>query len=231
MRINKYISNKGFCSRREAARVIEANRVTINGIPAKHTDQVNEGDLVLIDGESIKDKADLVYIAMNKPVGITCTAAKQVENNIMEFINYPEHIFPIGRLDKDSQGLILLTNDGDIVNKILRSEHNHEKEYIVTVDKQITDLFIRGMSDGVEILNTITKPCKVERIGDCVFRIVLSQGLNRQIRRMSKAHGYYVEQLVRIRIMNIELNDLPIGEWRELTEHERVELFKELEEE
>lgn len=186
---------------------------------------------MLIDGESIKDKADLVYIAMNKPVGITCTAAKQVKNNIMEFINYSEHIFPIGRLDKGSQGLILLTNDGDIVNKILRSEHNHGKEYIVTVDKQITDLFIRGMSEGVEILNTITKPCKVERISDRVFRIVLTQGLNRQIRRMSKALGYYVERLERIRIMNIELNDLPIGEWRELTEHERVVLFKELEKE
>jgi 23S rRNA pseudouridine2604 synthase len=225
MRINKFIAETGFCSRRETDRLVEAKRITINGVICEHGSQVEPGDVVLIDGKPIKAKPKPVYIALNKPVGITSTSENQVQGNIVDFVNHPQRIFPIGRLDKDSQGLILLTNDGDIVNKILRAEYGHEKEYIVTVDKPYNQAFIRGMSNGVEILGTVTKKCEVTRISDRVFRIVLTQGLNRQIRRMCKAFGYKVVQLERIRIMNIKLDKLPIGQWRDLTDQERNELF------
>jgi 23S rRNA pseudouridine2604 synthase len=225
MRINKYIAETGYCSRRETDRLIDAKRVTINGEICELGSQVQPGDIVLIDGNPIKAKPKPVYIALNKPVGITCTSEKQVKGNIVDFVNHSQRIFPIGRLDKDSQGLILLTNDGDIVNKILRSEHGHEKEYIVTVDKHFSNDFIRGMSNGVEILGEVTKRCEVTRISDRVFRIILTQGLNRQIRRMCKVFGYRVMKLERIRIMNIKLDKLPIGEWRDLSDQERNELF------
>lgn len=228
MRINKYISETGFCSRRESDKLIEAGRVTINGRLAELGSTVSPGDDVRIDGNPLGAKKKSVYIALNKPVGITCTTELHVKGNIIDFVNHPERIFPIGRLDKDSQGLILLTNDGDIVNKILRAENNHEKEYIVTVDKPITPLFIQGMSGGVRILGTVTKPCKVTKISDRVFKIVLTQGLNRQIRRMCQAFGYQVRQLKRVRIMNIELGELRVGQWRDLTPGELKELNKNL---
>lgn len=228
MRINKFISETGICSRREADKYIEAKRVTINGIIAEIGSKVEPGDEVKIDCKLIGVKKKPVYIALNKPVGITSTTERHIQGNIIDFVNHPERIFPIGRLDKDSQGLILLTNDGDIVNKILRAENNHEKEYIVTVDKTIAASFVQSMSSGVKILGTKTKPCKVTAIGEKVFRIVLTQGLNRQIRRMCKAHDYRVTKLQRIRIMNIHLNGLKIGEWRDLTESELKELTKNL---
>lgn len=226
MRINKYISEKGICSRREADQWIEAKRVTINGVIAELGTSVKAGDEVKVDGKPLGGKRKQVYIALNKPVGITCTTEKHVDGNIVDFVNHQERIFPIGRLDKDSQGLILLTNDGDIVNKILRAENNHEKEYIVTVNKPITDSFIQGMSGGVRILGTKTKPCKLTKINDKVFRIILTQGLNRQIRRMCQVFGYKVTKLERIRIMNIKLNGLKMGQWRNLTEKELEELTK-----
>lgn len=225
MRINKYIAETGFCSRRETDRLIEAKRVTINGEICELGSQVLPEDIVLIDGKPIKAKPKPIYIALNKPVGITCTSEKDVKGNIIDFVNHPQRIFPIGRLDKDSQGLILLTNDGDIVNRILRAENNHEKEYIVTVDKPYNHHFLKGMSNGVEILGEVTKRCEVTRISDRVFRIVLTQGLNRQIRRMCKAFGYRVTKLERIRIMNIKLEGLEIGKWRDLTEMEKNHLF------
>jgi 23S rRNA pseudouridine2604 synthase len=225
MRINKFIAETGYCSRRETDRLVEAGRITINGVVCEHGSQVQQGDVVLIDGKPIKAKPKPVYIALNKPVGITSTSESQVKGNIVDFVNHPKRIFPIGRLDKDSQGLILLTNDGDIVNKILRAEYGHEKEYIVTVDKPYDQAFLNGMANGVEILGTITKKCKVTRINARTFRIILTQGLNRQIRRMCKAFGYRVVKLERIRIMNIKLDDLPIGSWRDLTETELGELF------
>jgi 23S rRNA pseudouridine2604 synthase len=225
MRINKYISETGFCSRRETDRLIEAKRITINGSICEPGDTVWPGDIVLIDGNPIAEKGNPVYLALNKPIGITCTAAKHIEGNIIDFVNYPGRIFPIGRLDKASEGLILLTNDGDIVNKIMRTEYNHEKEYIVTVDKPFTDSFIKGMACGVEIVGVKTKPCQVTRITDNVFRIILTQGLNRQIRRMTKVFGYKVIKLERIRIMNIKLDHLPRGQWRDLTREELEQLM------
>lgn len=229
MRINKYISDTGLCSRREADKIVEEGRVTINGHIAHLGSLVETGDKVCIDGKPIGNKKKKpVYIALNKPVGIICTTERQVKGNIIDFVNYPERIFHIGRLDKDSEGLILLTNDGDIVNKILRSENNHEKEYIVTVNKPITPHFIKGMSSGVRILGTITKPCKVIPINDRTFRIILTQGLNRQIRRMCQAFGYEVVKLKRIRIMNIKLGDLKVGQWRHLTRTELSELKRQL---
>ncbi|MGG3884941.1 23S rRNA pseudouridine(2604) synthase RluF [Brevibacillus panacihumi] len=229
MRINKYISESGICSRRESDKWIEAKRVTINGVIAQLGSTVSEGDDVRVDGKPIGTKKKAVYIALNKPVGITCTTELHVKGNIIDFVNHPERIFPIGRLDKDSQGLILLTNDGDIVNKILRAENNHDKEYIVTVDKPITPAFLQGMSNGVRILGTITKPCTVTKMSERVFRIILTQGLNRQIRRMCAAFGYQVRKLERIRIMNIHLNGLKLGHWRNLTAKELDELQKNLE--
>ncbi|WHX79383.1 pseudouridine synthase [Priestia flexa] len=229
MRIQKYISETGFCSRRHTNRLIIEGRVTVNGVVSDKNTMIAEHDEVLIDGRPIPRKEQSVYLALHKPVGITCTAAKEVEGNIIDFVNYPTRIFPVGRLDKASEGLILMTNDGDIFNKILRSEHGHEKEYVVTVDKVITEQFVLEMESGIEILNTITKPCKVEKISDNVFKIILTQGLNRQIRRMCKALGYRVERLQRIRIMNIHLGNLEAGAWRELSQQELNELLKETE--
>lgn len=220
IRINKFISEKGICSRREADKLIADGKVTINDEIALTGSKVFPGDEVKLDGKIISQKPKLVYIALNKPVGITCTTERSVKGNIIDFINYPQRIFHIGRLDKDSEGLIFLTNDGDIVNKILRAGNNHEKEYIVTVDKPITDGFIKEMSSGVRILNTLTKPCKVYKEGKYTFRIILTQGLNRQIRRMSEALGYKVVKLKRIRIMNVTLSGLPVGKWRYLTKNE-----------
>lgn len=228
MRINKYISETGICSRREADRWIEAKRITINGVTAELGSTVEAGDDVRVDGKPLGAKPTQVYIALNKPVGITCTTEGSVRGNIVDFVNHSERIFPIGRLDKDSEGLILMTNDGDIVNSVLRAENNHEKEYIVTVDQPITPSFVRGMSTGVHILGQRTKPCVVTKVNDRVFRIILTQGLNRQIRRMCQAFGYSVKRLQRVRIMNIELGRLPVGKWRDLTREELDVLFKDI---
>lgn len=226
LRINKFISEKGICSRREADSLVEKGRVTINGLPAQTGSKVKPGDEVRLDGKLLTIKEEPVYIALNKPVGVISTTERKVKDNIIDFINYPKRIFPIGRLDKDSEGLILLTNDGDIVNKILRAGNNHDKEYIVTVDKPITQEFIHGMSSGVRILDTVTKPCIVKKEGRNVFRIILTQGLNRQIRRMCEALGYKVLKLKRLRIMHIHLGDLPTGKWRYLTKEELITLNK-----
>ena len=224
-RINKYLSEVGFCSRREADRMLEQGRITVNGAIPEMGTKVSEEDEILVDGISIrKQEEEHVYIALNKPVGIVCTTdTKRELNNIVEFINHPKRIFPIGRLDKPSEGLILLTSDGDIVNKILRARNNHEKEYIVRVDKPITPQFLHKMRNGIPILGTVTNKCEVEQIDTLSFRIVLTQGLNRQIRRMCEYLGYEVKKLKRIRIMNIKL-DLPIGKWRDLTADEMKEL-------
>ena len=224
IRLNKFISESGFCSRREADKLIESGRVTVDGIKAVMGTKVKEGANVKVDGKPIKKVEELVYIALNKPVGITCTTEKKVRGNIVDFVNHEKRIFPIGRLDKDSQGLILLTNDGDIVNKILRAGNNHEKEYIVTVDKPIDNKFINDMSSGVRILGTITKKCIVKKINERTFKIILTQGMNRQIRRMCEALGYNVTKLNRIRIMNIKLGNLKMGSWRNLTDNELKQL-------
>ncbi len=220
MRLNKYISETGICSRREADAWIAGGRVTINGKRAELGTQVNEGDEVRVDQRVVGAKKRHVYICLNKPVGITCTTERHIDGNIIDFIGHAERIFPIGRLDKDSEGLILLTNHGDIVNVILRAENNHEKEYIVTVDKPVTETFLAGMAGGVRILGERTKPCRVSRVDNRVFRIILTQGLNRQIRRMCEVFGYHVRQLQRIRIMNIRLGSLKVGQWRDLSEAE-----------
>jgi 23S rRNA pseudouridine2604 synthase len=228
LRINKFISESGITSRRGADKWIAEGRVTINGTVAELGSQAEPGDDVRVDGKPIKVEQQNVYIALNKPIGITSTTEKHIKGNIVDFVNHPLRIFHIGRLDKDSSGLILLTNDGDIVNEILRAENKHEKEYIVTVDKPLTASFIKDMSSGVEILETKTLPCKVEQLTKYTFNITLMQGLNRQIRRMCSALGYEVRDLHRIRIMNIHLDGLAIGQWRDLTEDELTELFKEL---
>ncbi|MCB0700244.1 MAG: 23S rRNA pseudouridine(2604) synthase RluF [Chitinophagales bacterium] len=226
--INKFISSTGFCSRREADDLIEQGRVTINEEPAHKGDRVSPKDTVAIDGENLKVKKtqQTLYIAFNKPVGITSTTDTKDRTNIISYINHPKRIFPIGRLDKDSDGLIFLTNDGDIVNKILRAGNNHEKEYIVTVDKAITPEFIHKISNGVPILKTKTRECFVKQEGPRKFRIILTQGLNRQIRRMCKHFDYRVVTLTRVRIMNVSLGKLPVGKWRLLTAQEIDELNK-----
>ena len=225
-RLNKFISETGYCSRREADKLIEEGRVTINGIVPEMGTKVSLEDEVRIDGKLITEKrGKSVYLAFNKPAGIECTTNPDVRNNIVDYINYPTRIFPIGRLDKASEGLIFMTDDGDIVNKILRARNNHEKEYIVTVNKPITDRFIQRMGNGVPILDTITRKCKVEQISKYIFRIVLTQGLNRQIRRMCEFLGYEVTALKRIRIINISL-DVPVGRYRDLTPTEIKELNK-----
>ena len=221
MRLNKFISESGKASRRGADKLIEEGRVKINGRKAKIGDQVKPGDEVMVNGQRLRLARNNVYIALNKPVGITCTTEKNVKGNIIDLVNHPLRIFNIGRLDKDSDGLILLTNDGDIVNEILRAENNHEKEYIVSVDKPITPEFIEKMSKGVRILGTKTLPCYVEQLSKYEFKIILTQGLNRQIRRMCEALGYEVYRLQRVRIMNIHLGNLPIGQWRDLTKKEK----------
>ena len=227
-RLNKYISDSGYCSRREADKLIEKKRVTINGMVPELGTKVLTGDVVCVDGHTIKssaqNKSDRIYIAYHKPVGITCTTESQVRGNIIEAIGHSKRIFPIGRLDKPSEGLIFLTSDGDIVNKILRAENAHDKEYVVTVDKPISERFIERMSKGVPILGTITKPCEVIPQSKFVFRIVLTQGLNRQIRRMCEYLGYEVMKLKRTRIMSIDLTGLKLGQWRDLTESEMSEL-------
>lgn len=226
-RINKYLSEVGYCSRRAADKLLEEGRITINGkIPELGT-KVSDEDEIFVDGKSIrKTEEEFVYIAFNKPVGIVCTTdVKREKNNIIDYISHPKRIFPVGRLDKPSEGLILLTSDGDIVNKILRAKNNHEKEYLVRVDKPITEKFLEKMRNGVPILDTVTRKCEVEKIDTMNFRIVLTQGLNRQIRRMCEYLGYEVKKLKRIRIMNIKL-DVPVGKWRDLTSDELSELNK-----
>ncbi len=229
IRINKYLSQVGFCSRREADRLLEANRIQINGkIPELGT-KVEEGDEVKVDGKIVGAQRDeKVYMIFNKPKGIVCTTDSGVEkDNIVDFINYPTRIYPIGRLDKMSEGLIFLTNDGEIVNKILRARHFHEKEYVVKVNKPITNIFLKAMRNGVEILDTTTRPCEVEKINQNTFKIILTQGLNRQIRRMCEALDYRVIALKRIRIMHIRL-DLPVGKYRLFSDQELKELYRKI---
>ncbi|WP_448549614.1 23S rRNA pseudouridine(2604) synthase RluF [Thalassotalea fusca] len=227
-RLNKFISESGFCSRREADKLIESGSVTINDQLPELGTKVSPGDIVKVNGKIInasdENKSDRVYIAYNKPIGITCTTERHVRGNIIDEINHKERIFPIGRLDKPSEGLIFLTSDGDIVNKILRAENAHDKEYVVTVDKPISERFIERMSRGVPILGTITKPCIVKMQSKHVFRIILTQGLNRQIRRMCEYLGYEVTKLKRTRIMNVELRGLKVGQWRNLTDKEMQEI-------
>lgn len=226
MRLNNYISSTGICSRREADKLILQNKVLINGKIAKIGQSINEGDIVKVNGKIIKPKKTNVYIALNKPVGITCTTERHIKGNIIDYINYPERIFPVGRLDKPSEGLIILTSDGSIVNKILRSENNHEKEYVVTVNKDITSDFLYKMSNGVTIFNPVTnknvttKKCKITKVNNRTFKIILTQGYNRQIRRMCEAFNYEVKKLQRIRIMNLTLKGIAPGKWRKLTEKE-----------
>lgn len=228
-RINKFLSEAGYCSRREADKLIDAGRVTINGAVPEMGTKIAPNDVVAVDGQTIENtKTSFVYLAFNKPVGIVCTTDTSVEkDNIIDFINYPKRIFPIGRLDKPSEGLILLTDDGDIVNKILRASNNHEKEYVVTVDKPISQTFVDRMSRGIylEELKQTTKKCKVEKLGTYKFKIILTQGLNRQIRRMCSYLNYEVQTLKRVRVMNIKL-DMPVGKYRELTKEEFTELSK-----
>ena len=226
IRINKYLSEVGYCSRRVADRLIKQGKVTINGRIPEMGSKVEENDQVEVEGKRIENstKRKKIYLAFNKPIGIVCTTDRKVEtDNIIDFIKYPTRIFPIGRLDKPSEGLIFLTNDGDIVNKILRARNNHEKEYIVKVNRQINRDFIQSMSNGIEILGTITKNCLVKQLGPKKFKIILTQGINRQIRRMCDSLGYRVESLKRVRIMNIKL-DIPIGKYREFTKDELLEL-------
>lgn len=229
IQINKYISNAGFCSRREADKLVEDARVTINDDLALSSSRVMAGDIIAIDGEKLKSNQRPIYIALNKPVGVTSTTDDSDKSNIIRFMNHPKRIFPVGRLDKDSEGLILLTNNGDIVNKILRSSNNNEKEYLVTVDKEITYEMIRQMGVGIRILNEVTKPCFVRQEGQRRFRIILKQGLNRQIRRMCDELGYKVKSLKRIRIMHIQLANLAVGKWRYLTPAEMDQLERALE--
>lgn len=229
MRINKFLSETGITSRRGADKFIEAGRVMINGKPAELGSKVEAGDEVRVDGNVIEQPdQQYVYIALNKPTGITSTTERHIQGNIVDFVNHPLRIFHVGRLDKDSEGLILLTNDGDIVNEILRAENEHEKEYIVKVDMPVTDSFLKKMSEGVEILDTQTLPAKAEKLSKYTFRLTIRQGLNRQIRRMCQALGYEVRNLQRVRIMNIQLGNLQVGEWRDLADSERNELFKQL---
>jgi len=213
-RLNKFISDTGFCSRREADALIAAGEVTVNGQPAAMGVKVGVQDTVLVKGQALRSKPTRVYLAYHKPVGITCTTERHIHGNIIDAVKYPERIFPIGRLDKPSEGLIFLTNDGDIVNKVLRAGNAHEKEYVVTVNKPITDTFIRKMSQGVPILNTVTLPCQVTQVSRNTFKIILTQGLNRQIRRMAEYCGYEVMKLKRTRIMHIRLAELKPGKWR-----------------
>ena len=220
MRLNKFIAESGACSRRQADAAIAEGRVRVNGETATLGTQVGEGDRVELDGRPVQARLEFVYLALNKPVGITCTTERHVEGNIIDFVGHPERIFPIGRLDKDSEGLILLTNNGDIVNELLRVENRHEKEYEVTVDREVSDEFLRGMAHGVDILGQRTLPCAVRRIGRNGFGIILTQGLNRQIRRMCAVFDYQVRRLRRVRINNLRLDGLGVGRWRDLDREE-----------
>ncbi len=225
MRINKYLSETGACSRREADAWIAAGRVTVDGAVAVLGTRIADGQTVLLDGQPLRTRPRRIYLALNKPVGIECTTDLRVPDNIVAFVGHRERIYPIGRLDKDSEGLILLTNDGDIVNTVLRAENAHEKEYVVAVDRPLTEAFLHGMASGVPILDTVTSPCRVTQVGRNTFRIVLTQGLNRQIRRMCEYFGYTVRRLQRVRIMHIHLGDLPPGTWRDLSPAEVAELL------
>ncbi|WP_203248913.1 pseudouridine synthase [Sporosarcina beigongshangi] len=230
MRLNQFISASGFCSRRKVDKLIKEGKVTVNGNQISLGHVMSEGDRVEVDGQLIKAKVNDVYLMLNKPPGVTCTAASGIEGNIIDFVNYPERIFPVGRLDKQSEGLILLTNDGSIVNELLKEENEHEKDYIVTVDKKITAEFIEDMASGVDIYNprkkgnVKTKPCRVVQLDDYCFKITLSQGLNRQIRRMCRRFQYTVTQLQRVRIKDLSLGTLALGEWRPLTQEEIAKL-------
>jgi 23S rRNA pseudouridine2604 synthase len=232
MRLNNYISSTGICSRREADKLIQQKKVLINGKMAQVGQTVEPGDIVKVNGKKLIQKKNDVYIALNKPVGITCTTERHIKGNIIDYINYPERIFPVGRLDKPSEGLIILTNDGTIVNKILRSENNHEKEYVVTVNKNITQQFIDNMGNGVRIFNpvtnkhVVTNKCSVTKVNNTTFKIILSQGFNRQIRRMCEVFGYEVKKLQRIRIMDLTLKGIAPGKWRKLTPDEVESLLK-----
>ena len=226
MRINKLFSNYGICSRKETNKLIEDKRVIVNGVLCKPGQWVEEYDEILLDGERVKPR-EKIYIALNKPVGITCTASEEVKDNIIDYMNYGQYIFPVGRLDKESQGLIIMTNDGVLANKILESDNLHEKEYIVTVNKDFDDEFIKGMASGVDIGDAVTRQCKVEKINSNTFKIILTQGLNRQIRRMSKVFGFNVVKLERIRILNITLEDIEYGKWRYIN-REEIEILKKL---
>lgn len=223
-RLNKYISETGFCSRREADKLIESGRVRVNSQKPEMGLKVSDSDTVTVDGKPLKDKPKCVYIAYNKPVGVTCTTERKIKSNIVSAIDYPERIFPIGRLDRPSEGLIFLTNEGDIVNKILRAGNNHEKEYVVTVDRSINKRFVERMAGGIPILDTVTKKCHVKQTKDKEFVIILTQGLNRQIRRMCEYLGYEVVKLKRVRIMNVRIDGLNPGEWRHLTDSEMNEI-------
>lgn len=225
IRLNKYIASSGLCSRREADTLIEKGKVTINGVVAVQGTKVNEGDIVEVSGRKIRPDDDMIYIAFNKPLGVTCTTDKRDPSNIIDYIGFDERIFPVGRLDKNSSGLILLTNDGSIVNKLLRAENGHEKEYLVTVNRPYDKEFIKSMESGVPVLGQLTLPCKLKPSGDKTFKIILHQGLNRQIRRMCQAFGYKVVKLKRIRFMNILLGDMKPGEYRHLSSHEKQILF------
>ncbi len=225
LRINKYLSERGLCSRREADSWVEAGRVSVNGVVATLGTRVRPEDAVRVDGAVVGEPTRHVYIALHKPIGVECTTDPRVAHNVVDFVAHTERVFPVGRLDKDSEGLILLTNDGDIVNLLLRREHQHEKEYMVTVDRPVTDEFLAAMAAGVQILDTMTAPCRIERIGKNTFRIVLTQGLNRQIRRMCDVFGYTVRRLVRVRFVNVLLDGIEPGRWRNLTKGELAGLL------
>ncbi len=228
IRLNKYIASSGLCSRREADTLIENGKVTINGVVALQGSKVLDGDVVEVNGRKVTPEDDMVYIAFNKPLGITCTTDTRDPSNIIDYIGFDDRIFPVGRLDKNSSGLILLTNDGSIVNKLLRAENGHEKEYLVTVNRPYDKAFIKSMESGVPVLGQLTLPCKLKPAGDRTFKIILHQGLNRQIRRMCENLGYKVTKLKRIRFMNINLGDLETGKWRYLTPAEKKELLKDI---
>ena len=228
IRLNKYIASSGLCSRREADTLIENGKVTINGVVALQGSKVLDGDVVEVNGRKVTPEDDMVYIAFNKPLGITCTTDTRDPSNIIDYIGFDDRIFPVGRLDKNSSGLILLTNDGSIVNKLLRAENGHEKEYLVTVNRPYDKAFIKSMGSGVPVLGQLTLPCKLKPAGDRTFKIILHQGLNRQIRRMCECLGYKVTRLKRIRFMNITLGDLDTGKWRYLTTEEKKELLKDI---
>lgn len=227
-RLNKFIADSGYCSRREADRLIEEGRVTVDGRAGVLGDRIEPGMVVLVDGQALSGRGEKVYLLLNKPVGIVCTADPREPMNVVDYMGYPVRIFPVGRLDKDSEGLLLLTSDGEIVNRLLRAAGGHEKEYEVEVDRPVTKEFLEGMMAGVPILDTVTLPCKVRRTGDRSFNIVIVQGLNRQIRRMCEYFGYNVRSLRRIRIMNLRLGNMKPGQWRELTKEELAELLRRL---
>jgi 23S rRNA pseudouridine2604 synthase len=229
MKLHAYISDTGLCSRREAQRLVKAGRVTVDGAVADIATPFADTSDIRVDGRPVGPRRAYVYLMLNKPVGIVCTMARHVNGNIADFVPYPERVSPVGRLDKDSEGLLLLTNRGELSHRLLHGSHDHEKEYRVTVDKPVTGEFLAGMAAGVPMLGTVTKPCRTEQVGEREFRIVLTQGLNRQIRRMCRAFDYRVERLQRVRIMSLELGDLPVGAWRELTPVELVTLLAPLE--